>query len=111
METANFHASRNGCVLSVSVFGRTCIEYKELTGVTTLSQERNAAGPLFAVVLGAAALGASLMFSTAAFFILVPLALVALPLTFGLFAGAFVLKGLAFTAFNLVSASQHLNAS
>ena len=61
-----------------------------------------AAGPLFAVVLGAAALGASLVFSTAAAFILVPLALAALPLTFGLFAGAFVLKGIAFSV-NLVS--------
>ena len=47
------------------------------------------------------------MFSTAAFFILVPLALAALPLTFGLFAGAFVLKGIVFTLFNLVSASFH----
>ena len=72
-----------------------------------LSHPCSAAGPLFAVVLGAAALGASLVFSTAAFFILVPLALAALPLTFGVFAGAFVLKGIVSTLFNLVSTSFH----
>ncbi|CAK0787758.1 hypothetical protein CVIRNUC_010980 [Coccomyxa viridis] len=59
-------------------------------------------GPLFAVVLVAAALGASLVFSTAAFFLLVPLAVATLALTFGLSAGAFVIKGIAFSVFNLV---------
>jgi len=53
-------------------------------------------------MLGAAAVGASLVFSTAAVFVLVPLALISLPLTFGLFAGAFVLKGIVFSAVNLV---------
>ena len=66
------------------------------------------AGPLFAVVLGAAALGASLVFSTAAFFLLVPLAVATLTLTFGLSAGAFVIKGIAFSVFNLVSAQAEL---
>ncbi|CAL5224899.1 g7660 [Coccomyxa viridis] len=67
-------------------------------------------GPLFAVVLGAAALGASLVFSTAAFFILVPLALAALPLTFGLFAGAFVVKGLVLTLLNVLLVGGALTA-
>ena len=61
------------------------------------------AGPLFAVLLGAAALGASLVFSTAAFFILVPLTVATLAVTFGLSAGAFVIKGIVFSVFNLVS--------
>ena len=55
------------------------------------------------MILGAAALGASLVFSTAAFFLLVPLAVATLALTFGLSAGAFVIKGIAFSVFNLVS--------
>jgi hypothetical protein len=61
------------------------------------------AGPLFVVLLGAAALGASLVFSTAAFFILVPLTVATLAVTFGLSAGAFVIKGILFSAVNLVS--------
>lgn len=76
-----------------------CVErIKCLTGNACLP-----AGPLFAVVLGAAALGSSLVFSTAAVFILVPLAVATLALTFGLSAGAFVIKGIAFSVFNLVS--------
>ena len=57
------------------------------------------------MVLGAAALGATLVFSTAAFFLLVPLGIATLALTFGLSAGAFVIKGIAFSVFNLVSES------
>ena len=55
------------------------------------------------MLLGAAALGASLVFSTAAFFILVPLTVATLAVTFGLSAGAFVIKGIFFSVFNLVS--------
>ena len=91
--------------LHVIILHLSYIQLLANQGATLLSSQRSAAGPLFAVVLGAAALGASLVFSTAAFFILVPLALAALPLTFGLFAGAFVVKGLVLTLLNVVSTS------